>query len=131
MGRQDSGERVDEAGLAGRSGRTTDRGMNCVSSRFSLGRRPARKNDDLPDPEAPRIAINRGGAATLRPRRRSMASTIGASRPKKMPASDASCGFKPRYGGRSGSPSGGQVKNFGSSPAFSSPRFSRDRPSRE
>ena len=81
---------------AARSGRITGKGMNCASSRSSLGRRPARRNEDLPAPEAPRIANNRGGAPARSPRSRSMASTIGASRPKKMPASSASCGFRPR-----------------------------------
>jgi hypothetical protein len=53
---------------AARSGRITGKGMNSASSRCNLGRRPARRNDDLPAPEAPRIANNRGGAPALSPR---------------------------------------------------------------
>ena len=52
---------------AARSGRTAGRGMNCASSRLSRGRSPARRNDDLPAPEAPRIASSRGGAPALKP----------------------------------------------------------------
>jgi RNA polymerase primary sigma factor len=60
------------------------------------GRRPARRNDDLPAPDAPRITSSRGGAASRSPRNRSSASMTGASRPKKMPASSASSGLRPR-----------------------------------
>ena len=93
-------ERVDEAGLAGQRralGSDRRQGQEIAHRRASSrGSSPARRNEDLPAPEAPRIAMSRGGAAALKPRSRSMASTIGASRPKKMPASSASSGFRPR-----------------------------------
>jgi hypothetical protein len=66
------------------------------SSRASLGNSPALRNDDLPAPEAPRITKSRGAAPSRKPRSLSSASTIGASRPKKMPASSASSGLRPR-----------------------------------
>ena len=88
---------------------STGRRQEIASSRASRGSRPARRNDDLPAPEAPRITNSRGGARSRRPRSRSVASMIGASRPKKTPASTASSGFEAAIG-RSGSvrASGGQ-----------------------
>ena len=48
---------------AARSGRIGGRARNALSSRASRGRSPARRNDDLPAPEAPRMTNRRGGAA--------------------------------------------------------------------
>jgi hypothetical protein len=81
---------------AARSGRIAGSARKFRSSRARRGSSPARRNDDLPAPEAPRITSRRGGAAIFRPRSRSVASTIGASRPKKTPASTFSSGFRPR-----------------------------------
>ena len=53
---------------------------------------------------------------------------MGASRPKKIPASAASSGLSPGYGCRSGSLSGGQAKKLGSRPALFRPAFSLSRP---
>ena len=75
--------------IAARSGRITGSGRKVCGSRPSLGNRPARRKLDLPAPDAPSTTISRGGAASVRPRSRSMASMTGASRPKKMPASSA------------------------------------------
>ena len=66
-----------------RSGLITGSGRKCWLSRASLGINPARKNDDLPAPEAPRITNNRGGGLSLSPRSRSRPITVGPSRPKK------------------------------------------------
>ena len=52
-------------------------------------RRPARRNDDLPAPEAPSSTYSRGDTPSAWPRSLSMASTRGASRPKNTPASGA------------------------------------------
>ena len=98
--RQDCGERVDEAGLAGqRRALGTDHRqgneLRVVAVRASAGARRA-GTTTCPRPRrrgSPSIAA---ALPARSPRSRSMASTIGASRPKKMPASSASCGFKPR-----------------------------------
>ena len=115
--------------IAARSGRITGNGRKFRSSRMSRGKRPARRNDDLPAPDAPRMTRSRGGVVSRNPRSRSSASTIGASRPKKMPASSASSGRRPRYGGRFGSLSGGQSKKRASSPAENRPILNRRSPS--
>ena len=49
---------------AARSGRTIGRTRKLRSSRSSRGTRPARRNDDLPAPDAPSIASRRGAAAS-------------------------------------------------------------------
>jgi hypothetical protein len=45
------------------SGRITGRGRKCWSSRKRRGKRPARRNEDLPAPEAPRMTEYRFDAA--------------------------------------------------------------------
>jgi hypothetical protein len=82
--------------IAARPGRTIGSDRKLRSSRASRGRRPARRNDDLPDPDAPSTTMSRGAGASRSARSRSSPSTIGASRPKKMPASSASSGSRPR-----------------------------------
>ena len=49
--------------IAARSGRITGSGRKLRSSRLSRGNRPARRNDDLPAPDAPRMTSSRGGVA--------------------------------------------------------------------
>ena len=115
--------------LPTRCGRTIGRTRNWRSSRANRGSRPARRNDDLPAPDAPRMTSNRGGGASCRSRSRSSASMTGASRPKKMPASSASSGNSPRYGVRAGSFAGGQGKYLGSRPDWTSPMRNRSSPS--
>ena len=93
-----------------RSGRTIGSGRKRRSSRRSRGSSPARRNDDLPAPDGPRITnsdstpVVRIPCSTSRPRR------IWASRPKNTAASASSSGAQPRYGARSGSPGGGHGK---------------------
>ena len=93
-----------------RSGRTIGRGRNRRSSRRSRGSSPARRNDDFPAPDGPRITnkdftpVVRIPCSTSRPPR------IWASRPKNTAASASSSGAHPRYGARSGSPGGGHAK---------------------
>ena len=63
-GRERAFQRPQQTGLAGRSrrapaGRSAAAG-NAGRSRASRGQRPARRNDDLPAPDAPRITNRRG-----------------------------------------------------------------------
>ena len=51
---------------------------------------------DLCRAPLPIIASHRGGAASRNPRSRSSVSMMAASRPKKIPASSASSGRRPR-----------------------------------
>ena len=110
------------------SGRIMGTGRKVTSSRTSLGHKPARRNDDFPEPEAPSTTKSLSTPPSARPRMRSSARTIAASRPKKTAASSASRARKPRYGARLGSPGGGHGKLRGSSPARSKPRRRSSRP---
>ena len=93
-----------------RSGRTMGSGRKRRSSRRSRGSSPARRNDDLPAPDGPRIT-NRDSTPEVRiPCSTSSPRTIWASRPKNTAASTSSSGAHPRYGARSGSPGGGHGK---------------------
>ena len=55
--------------IAARSGRITGNGRKLRSSRASRGNRPARRNEDLPAPDAPRMTRSRGGVFSRKPRR--------------------------------------------------------------
>ncbi len=57
-----------------RSGRMIGKGRK-LSSRASRGSRPARRNEDLPAPDAPRITRSRDGAPSRKPRSASSVST--------------------------------------------------------
>ena len=85
-------------------------GQELRSSRRSLGSSPARRNDDLPAPDGPRITNSDSTPLVRMPRSTSRPRRIWASRPKNTAASASSSGAHPRYGARSGSPGGGQGK---------------------
>ena len=110
------------------SGRITGSVRNRASSRVSRGNRPARRKDDLPEPEAPSTTISGSTPSSIMPRMRSRPRTIMASRPKKIAASSGSSARSPRYGERVGSPGGGHGKVRASRPARSRPRRSMSRP---
>ena len=111
-----------------RSGRTMGSGRKRRSSRRSRGSSPARRNDDFPAPDGPRMTnIDstpevRIPCSTSRPRR------IWASRPKNTAASTSSSGAHPRYGARSGSPGGGHGKCSAPIPTARRPSSSRCKP---
>ena len=112
-----------------RSGRTISSGRKWRSSRRSLGSSPARRNDDLPAPDGPRITSSDCTPVERIPRRTSRPCTIWASRPKNTAASTSSSGAQPRYGARSGSPGGGHGKCSAPIPNARSASSSRCRPS--
>ena len=84
--------------MAARSGRITGSGRNWRSSRSRRGQRPARRKEDFPAPDAPRMTSIRWKPRSRRPRRVFRPSMILASRPKKTAASSTSSGRKPGYG---------------------------------
>src|SRR6266545_4600133 len=57
-------------------------GRNDTSSRASRGQSPARRNEDLPEPEEPSTTMTFSTPPSTRPRMRSRPRTIIASRPK-------------------------------------------------
>ena len=93
-----------------RSGRTMGSGRKRRSSRRSRGSSPARRNDDFPAPDGPRITNSDSTPEVRIPRSTSRPRRIWASRPKNTAASASSSGAHPRYGARSGSPGGGHGK---------------------
>ena len=112
-----------------RSGRTMSIGRKRRSSRRSLGSSPARRNDDLPAPDGPRITNSDSTPLVRIPRSTSRPRRIWASRPKNTAASASSSGAHPRYGARSGSPGGGHGKCSAPIPNARRPSSSRCRPS--
>ena len=84
------------------------------------------KEEDLPDPEAPRRTTMHRPPRSRRSARWSRARTKSASRPKKTPASGTSTGFKPRYGRRGVVPSASCAKP---GPARGSSPFEAGQPS--
>ena len=95
----------------------------------SRGSRPARKNDDLPTPDGPRITNRLSTPVARMPRSASRPRRIWASRPKNTAASASSIDCHPRYGVRFGSCSGGHGKYSAPIPASRRPRSSRASPS--
>lgn len=112
-----------------RSGRTIGSGKNWRSSRRTRGSSPARKNDDFPHPDGPRITSMDCIPEPRIPRNASMPLRIWASRPKNTAASASSSGAHPRYGARPGSSVGGQGKCSAPMPNARRPLRSRCRPS--
>ena len=79
-----------------RPARIAGSGSHWPSSRSSRGQSPARRNDDLPAPEAPRMTSRRGSLRDASPRSASMPrSDIGAA-PKNTAASSGSSASSPR-----------------------------------
>ena len=111
-----------------RSGRTMGSGRNRRSSRRSLGSSPARRNDDFPAPDGPRITNSDSTPEVRIPRSTSRPRRIWASRPKNTAASASSSGAHPRYGARSGSPGGGHGKCSAPIPNARRPSSSRCKP---
>ena len=100
-----------------------------ASSRASRGNRPARRNDDLPAPEAPRITKMRGGAAVRQP-----AQPVGRLDDRRVAAEEDARVLRLQ---RLQAAIRGAVRlmlraarrrTSDPSPAFSSPRFRRMRP---
>ena len=87
---------------AARSQRNVGNTVKWSLSRRRRGSKPARRNEDLPAPEAPRITYRRSTPRSRTRRRWSTARTMAASRPKKTAASGSSNADRPRYGERSG-----------------------------
>ncbi len=112
-----------------RSGRTMGSGRNRRSSRRSRGSSPARRNDDFPVPDGPRITNSDSTPLVRIPRSTSRPRRIWASRPKNTAASASSSGAHPRYGARSGSPGGGHGKCSAPIPNARRPSSSRCKPS--
>ena len=98
-------------------------------SRRNRGSRPARRNDDLPTPDGPRITNRLSTPVARMPRSASKPRRICGSRPKNTAASASSIDCHPRYGTRFESFSGGHGKYSAPIPASRSPRSSRARPS--
>ena len=82
--------------MTARPGRRTGSGRKLRSSGINRGHSPARKNQDLPAPEAPKMTNRRSTPRSREPRSASSPRTIAASRPKNTAASSGSNAFSPR-----------------------------------
>ena len=85
---------------AARSGRTMSATRKFLWSRRNRGSRPARRNDDLPTPDGPRITNRLSTPVARMPRSASKPRRICGSRPKNTAASASSIDCHPRYGAR-------------------------------